>query len=251
MRKVSRSFHSPLPARLEFEKRIGLAAFGCAHVEKGRHHPTSGLQYSTSNSETMGSLLIATSNPHKRDEIRTLLGNDWKVLDLSAFPQALSPDETGLTFAENAEIKARAASEHFPGLVLADDSGLEVDALDGAPGVISARYAGGKATDADNRRKLLNALADTPSPRSARFRCVICLAEAGELLGTFDGAIEGEIAAAEQGERGFGYDSIFVPRGGKRSFAEITAAEKNALSHRARALEKALAFLRGRAEKAP
>lgn len=196
----------------------------------------------------MPRLLIATKNAHKAQEIRAILGAAWTVTDLNAHRSVVPPEETGATFAENAIIKAEAASHTFPGLVLSDDSGLEVDALEGAPGVISARYAGPKATDADNRAKLLRELeADGArgKARSARFRCVMCVAQDGQVLGTFDGAVEGVIINAERGEGGFGYDSLFVPTGYCETFAQLSAEVKNRESHRAQALTKAHAFLSG------
>ena len=189
-------------------------------------------------------LLIATSNAHKTLEIRAILGPAWEVTDLTAHPDVPSPEETGATFAENAEIKALSASRVFDGIVLADDSGLEVDALAGAPGVRSARYAGPGATDADNRAKLLRALNGVRGKaRSARFRCAMVLAKAGAVLGTFEGAVEGVIVHGERGEGGFGYDALFVPEGHCETFAELPPSTKNALSHRARALAQAAAFL--------
>jgi len=191
-------------------------------------------------------LLIATKNSHKTAEIRAILGKDWTVTDLSDHRSAVSPEETGATFAENAAIKAAAASHTFPGLVLADDSGLEVDALDGAPGVHSARYAGLKATDADNRAKLLGELSADGArgkARSARFRCAICVAQDGTTLGTFEGAVEGVIINSERGDGGFGYDSLFVPAGHCETFAQLPADVKNRESHRAQALAKAREYL--------
>ncbi len=185
-------------------------------------------------------LLIATKNAHKTAEISAILSG-WKVSDLTAHPHIPAPDETGATFAENAAIKALAAAAHFTGLVLSDDSGLEVDALGGAPGVISARYAGPGATDADNRARLLRELDATGArgpARTARFRCVMVLVEKGAVLGTFDGAVEGIIINQEKGEGGFGYDSLFVPEGFCETFGQLSTATKNQLSHRARALTK-------------
>lgn len=196
----------------------------------------------------MPRLLIATKNAHKAEEIRAILGAEWDVTDLNAHPEVPAPEETGDTFAENAALKAVAASRLFPGYVLSDDSGLEVDALGGAPGVISARYAGPQATDADNRAKLLRELAADAvrgKARSARFRCAMCIARAGEVLGTFDGAVEGVIINHERGAGGFGYDSLFVPTGHCETFGQLSAEVKNGQSHRARALAKAHAFLRG------
>ncbi len=192
----------------------------------------------------MRSLLIATKNAHKTAEIRAMLGDGWDVSDLNAHPEIAAPEETGATFAENAAIKALAASRLFAGLVLADDSGLEVDALAGAPGVRSARYAGEKATDADNRAKLLRELAGARGKaRTARFRCALALAEAGAVCAAFDGTVEGVIINAERGDGGFGYDALFVPTGHCETFAQLPASVKNQLSHRAMALESARAFL--------
>ncbi|MGV3533098.1 MAG: RdgB/HAM1 family non-canonical purine NTP pyrophosphatase [Chthoniobacteraceae bacterium] len=198
----------------------------------------------------MPNLLIATKNAHKTQEIQAMLGSEWSVTDLNEHPEVAAPDETGETFEENAEIKAVAASQMFAGFVLSDDSGLEVDALDGAPGVRSARYSGDAATDASNRAKLLQELERAGArgkERSARFRCAMALAEHGKVLATFDGAVEGMIINQEKGEGGFGYDSLFVPDGHCETFAQLPAAVKNVLSHRARALTRARQFLEGAA----
>ncbi len=198
----------------------------------------------------MPRLLIATKNAHKTAEIWEILGDGWDVTDLNAHPEVPAPEETGTTFAENATIKAVAASKLFPGFVLSDDSGLEVDALGGAPGVYSARYAGPNATDADNRARLLRELATDGArgkARSARFRCVMCVAREGTVLGTFDGAVEGVIINSERGEGGFGYDSLFVPEGHCETFGQLPAEVKNGQSHRARALVKAREFLQAEA----
>jgi XTP/dITP diphosphohydrolase len=197
----------------------------------------------------MPSLLLATRNAHKTMEIRTILGSEWTVDDLSAHPDWPEVDETGATFAENAGLKALAASTRAPGAwVAADDSGLEVDALGGAPGVQSARYAGPGATDARNRAKLIQELSrvDRSIPRTARFHCVIALARDGRLAASFDGAVEGTIVDHERGFGGFGYDPLFVPQGYQDTFGELPAAVKNGMSHRGRALAKAIAFLRAR-----
>ena len=190
-------------------------------------------------------LLIATKNAHKTAEIAAMLPG-WEVADLTAHPDIPAPDETGATFAENAAIKALAASQRFAGLVLSDDAGLEVDALGGAPGVISARYAGPAATDADNRARLLrelHAAGARGKSRTARFRCAMALAENGAVIGTFAGAVEGLIINEERGAGGFGYDALFVPDGFCETFAQLTAETKNQLSHRARALAQVIAFL--------
>jgi XTP/dITP diphosphohydrolase len=197
----------------------------------------------------MPSLLLATRNAHKTTEIRAILGAEWLVTDLSAHPDWPDVEETGATFAENSALKALAASARAPGAwVAADDSGLEVDALGGAPGVQSARYSGPEATDAGNRLKLtaeLGRVADS-APRTARFHCVIALARDGRLEASFDGAVEGTIIDRERGLGGFGYDPLFIPQGFQDTFGELAAAVKNGMSHRGRALAKAVAFLRAR-----
>ena len=189
----------------------------------------------------MPAILVATKNAHKTAEIAAMLGSSWTVEDLTMHPNIAAPEETGATFAENATIKVRAAARLFPGLVLADDSGLEVDALNGEPGVFSARYAGPGSTDADNRARLLRELRAFPSP--ARFRCVLVLAQGDRVLATRDGAVEGAIINAERGVGGFGYDALFIPAGYTQTFAELPAATKNQLSHRARALAAMRDFL--------
>ncbi len=196
-----------------------------------------------------GILLVATHNAHKTAEFRAILAAHFEeVADLTALPGTTPPEETGATFAENSAIKALAASRGMPAaLVLADDSGLEVDALGGAPGVHSSRYSGEDATDASNRAKLLAELArpeHAAAPRSARFRCVLTVAKGGEILGQFDGTVEGRIAEAEAGEGGFGYDSLFVPDGHEFSFAELPEAVKNGMSHRARAIGRFCEWLK-------
>lgn len=186
----------------------------------------------------MPQLLIATKNSHKTAEIRAVLAGRFDVTDLCAHPEVPAPEETGKTFSENAAIKALAASAIFEGWVLADDSGLCVDALEGAPGVFSARYAGPAATDADNRACLLSAMSTFPewTQRRARFQCVLVLAKAGQIRGLFQGAVEGVILPQEEGGGGFGYDPLFVPDGYEQSFGLLSAEIKNAISHRARAL---------------
>ena len=193
----------------------------------------------------MQTLLIATRNRHKTREIGQMLGPGWDVRDLVSLPHAPKIEETGATFEENAALKALAISQIFTGLVLADDSGLEVDALNGAPGVHSARFAGIDANDAENRFLLIDKLKKLGGDEyPARFRCVIVLASQGELLGSFDGVIHGKVILEERGESGFGYDSMFIPQGYMETFGELQSEIKNSLSHRGRALAKALEFLR-------
>ena len=183
------------------------------------------------------SLLVSTRNAHKVEEIREILGPQFLISDLSALPGFPEVEETGSTFQDNAAIKALAASERFDGWVIADDSGLEVDALNGAPGVRSARFSGESATDASNRTLLLEKLLPVrDQARSARFRCVIALARDGKVVASFSGSVEGVIIPQEKGTGGFGYDSLFVPEGHCETFAQLGADIKNTLSHRARAL---------------
>ena len=193
----------------------------------------------------MRQLLVATRNVHKTEEISFILEGLFRVLDLSAVADAPEVEETGTTFIENARLKAVAISKTTGGLVLADDSGLEVDALGGEPGVYSARYAGPGAEDATNNRKLLAELAGIPEQkRTGRFRCVMVIAREGEILEEFEGCVEGMILEEEKGAGGFGYDPLFVPEGHTQSFAELGPRIKNSLSHRARAMEKVVAWLR-------
>jgi XTP/dITP diphosphohydrolase len=180
-------------------------------------------------------LLLATRNVHKTREFAQLLGDHFKIVDLNSFPQIAAVEETGSTFAENAILKAIDASRQYVDLVVADDSGLEVEALDGAPGIFSARYAGENASDEQNIEKLLRELGETEK-RNARFCCVIALARAGRLLRTFEGVVEGEIVDLARGANGFGYDPIFMPDGFNKTFAELGAEVKNQISHRAKAV---------------
>ena len=184
------------------------------------------------------SLTVSTRNVHKLREIQEILGSGFQISGLTALPDFPEIAETGRTFEENATLKAVAASGRFDGWVIADDSGLEVDALAGAPGVRSARYAGPAATDQENNTLLLESLARTGGhDRSARFRCVIVLARSGRKLAAFSGVVEGSILRAPDGKRGFGYDPLFVPSGFRESFGQLPPEVKNRLSHRARALE--------------
>lgn len=184
-------------------------------------------------------LLVSTRNAHKIGEIRAILGPDFAVCDLSSLPDMPEVEETGTTFEENATLKAVAASMLFEGWVIADDSGLEVDALGGAPGVYSARYAGPQAEDGDNNALLLKNLDGVDGgERSARFRCVIVLARAGRKLAAFAGVVEGVIVNEHKGGGGFGYDPLFVPEGYHETFGQLPAQVKNSLSHRAKALAK-------------
>ncbi len=190
-------------------------------------------------------LLLATTNPHKVDEYRAILSNlPFTLLSLNDIQLDMDVEETGTTFRENAELKARAYAQASGMLSLADDSGLEIDALDGAPGVYSARFAGVDATYEERFDILLTQLRDVPvERRTARFRCVISLVEPSGYLRSVDGTIEGVIADAPRGKNGFGYDPIFlVPALGKTT-AELTPEHKNKISHRGRAAQLARELL--------
>ncbi len=217
-------------------------------------------------------IVIATRNAHKVGEIRAILGGASQFLTLNDFPDPPKVVEDANTFAGNATKKAvelaRWLAVNFPPtrrssplFVLADDSGLEVDALDGAPGVHSARFAApdsaksGNTPDADNNVRLLQLLKDVPpEKRRARFHCVIALVQVPSPQSTvrspqlFDGACEGRIIFEPRGKNGFGYDPLFVPVGLEQTFAELAEDVKNRLSHRAKALEKLKAFLQQRNE---
>jgi XTP/dITP diphosphohydrolase len=184
-------------------------------------------------------LVVATRNRHKTREIEHILGPEFVVRDLGAHPEVSEIRESGTSFEENAKLKALAASKQLPALVIADDSGLEVDALGGAPGIYSARYAGANATDANRIDKLLRELERvraTDDRRHAQFRCVIALARNTNLLGTFEGILEGRIANEVRGDYGFGYDPIFIPEGFEKTFGELPTEVKNTISHRAKAI---------------
>jgi XTP/dITP diphosphohydrolase len=192
-------------------------------------------------------LMVATRNRHKTGEIRAILGDRYEVFDANDIEGLPHIEETGTTFLENATLKAAGISRHVDGIVLSDDSGLEVDALDGAPGVFSARFGGVEGDHARNNGRLLRELDGKPGQRrTARFRCVMVLARDGDALAHFDGAVEGRIIEELRGEKGFGYDPLFVPEGYDATFAELGADEKNRLSHRSRALAKAAEWLESR-----
>ena len=167
-----------------------------------------------------------------------MLGEPWQVQGLRDYPHVTLPEETGTTFEANAILKAEGASAVLPGhYVIADDSGLEVDMLNGEPGVYSARYAGPDATDADNRTRLKAELAKLPPTTfHGRFRCCLVLARDGQTLHITHGTVEGRLRMEEQGSGGFGYDALFQPDGFADTFGVLSAEVKNQLSHRARAL---------------
>jgi len=185
-------------------------------------------------------IIIATGNKGKAKEFETLFSPlGYEVLTLHDLEGATDVEETGTTFEENAILKAEALCKQFDTMVISDDSGLMIDALDGRPGVYSARYAGEQKNDNANIDKVLEELKDVPEEeRTARFYCALAVAVPGEDTMTVSGTVEGRIANSRQGENGFGYDPIFyVPDLGKM-MAELKPEEKNAISHRANALKK-------------
>ena len=184
-------------------------------------------------------LLIATRNAHKAREFARILPPQFELKTLADFPDAPDPEETGATFEANAAIKAESISAVFPGLVVSDDSGICVDALGGMPGVYSARYAGTHGADDANNEKMLAELACKPEsdkPFTARYVCAISVAREGRELACFVGTCEGQITLSPRGTGGFGYDPLFIPDGYDCTMAEISAEEKNAISHRGAAL---------------
>jgi XTP/dITP diphosphohydrolase len=219
-------------------------------------------------------LVVSTRNAHKLSEIQTIVGPSFECQSLESFPSAPKVVEDAKTFEGNATKKAvelarwlasQPLSETRPAYVLADDSGLEVDALNGAPGVNSARFAGGSdgnSPDTANNARLLQLLADVPvEKRTGRFRCVlaltvlpsetgsdhrVCYADEAELMvELFSGTCEGRIGFDAKGSGGFGYDPLFVPEGMSETFAELGEGVKNGISHRAKALEKLKRRLKG------
>jgi XTP/dITP diphosphohydrolase len=191
-------------------------------------------------------LCLATRNAHKVAEMAEVLAPYWTVKSSSDYPELDEIEETGSTFLDNASLKALTTAASVTDYVLADDSGLECDALDGAPGVFSARYGGIPSSTEKNNAKLLEELqrvgATTPQQRAGRYRCVLALAKDGQLIQTFDGVCEGTIATSAKGTGGFGYDPLFIPQGYARTFGQLGAKTKANLSHRALALKAFVAW---------
>ncbi len=193
----------------------------------------------------MHTLLLATSNPHKLEEFRAIFSDlPLRLLSLNDLQLDIDIEETGTTFAENAELKARTYAQPSGLLTLADDSGLEIDALGGMPGIHSARYLGRETSYEERFREILEQLKGLPmEQRTARFHCAIALAEPSGYTRVVEGVIEGVIANSPRGEHGFGYDPIFfLPELGK-TFAELAPEHKNRISHRARAAQSASKLL--------
>jgi len=192
-------------------------------------------------------LLIGSGNPNKARELGDLLLDlPWDVRGLADFPAVPEPVEDQDTFEGNAAIKATYYAQRFGVWCLGDDSGLVVDALDGAPGVYSARYAGPDCDDGRNCAKLLEALRDVPeAKRTARFVCCAAIARPDGETHLERGVVEGHVGFEPRGHNGFGYDPLFLPEGAARTFAEMADADKHAISHRGRALGKVRAYLAG------
>jgi len=198
----------------------------------------------------MTRLLLGTRNAHKAREIQEILGPEFELRDLMAYPEIPEIVESGKSFEENAKLKAIAVSKELPALVIADDSGLEVDALHGAPGVISARYAApagvsGNSSDEDNNAKLLRKTSNIPDARrTARFVCVISVAKDGQEVAQFRGEAEGILLREARGHDGFGYDPLFYFPELDKTFAELAPEEKAKVSHRGEATAYLRQYLR-------
>ena len=190
----------------------------------------------------MKKLVFASNNAHKLSEIRAILGDRIEIISLSDLQCHEEIPETADTLEGNALIKARYVWEHYGLYCFADDTGLEVEALGGAPGVYSARFAGEHASFENNVSLLLERLSGVAVPRRARFRTVIALIDE---YGThfFEGSVDGEITLERSGDHGFGYDPIFRPEGREETFAQLTEQEKNSMSHRGRAVQKLVRYL--------
>ena len=183
-------------------------------------------------------LLIASNNQNKIWEIKTILGGYFdEILSLKEAGLEIAPEENGKTFSENAVIKAQAVVDRTGIPALADDSGLEVDCLNGAPGVYSARYCGYHGDDEANNRKLISEVSCFPAPYGAQYACALALIFPGKTPILTEGICRGTIVLEPKGHNGFGYDPYFIPEGMDKTFAELPAEIKNGMSHRAKALE--------------
>lgn len=190
----------------------------------------------------MKKIVFSTNNEHKLEEVRAILGKYYQVLSLKDLGDDTDVPETGVTLEENAMIKADYLWKTYQLNCFADDTGLEVEALDNAPGVYSARYAGEQKSSSDNVDKLLHEL-EGKENRKARFRTVIALIKEGKRY-LFEGIVNGKITDAPRGNSGFGYDPVFQPDGYSQTFAELGLEEKNMISHRAKAVQQLALFLR-------
>lgn len=190
----------------------------------------------------MKKLVFATNNAHKLEEIRAILGDKVEILSLNDINCHADIPETANTLEGNAELKAAYIYTNYGLDCFADDTGLEVEALNGAPGIYSARYAGGEGHDSEaNMKKLLTEMAGKTN-RNAQFRTAICLIEKGNKH-LFEGIVKGQIIEAKRGNSGFGYDPVFIPEGYNETFAEMGNTEKNKISHRARAVAALCEYL--------
>jgi XTP/dITP diphosphohydrolase len=197
---------------------------------------------------TTKELLVATTNAGKLKELERLFANlPIRLRSLNDFPTVFEPEETGLSFTENAILKAKSYALQTGLWALGDDSGLEVEALNGAPGIFSARYGGARLNDAQRTEKLLDELNKTQdSSRSAKFVCAMAVSdEKGDIIYLTEGVCKGKIAVESSGRNGFGYDPIFVPEGFSETFGELSNEIKERISHRALASDKIITFLRG------
>ena len=194
----------------------------------------------------MPTVVLATGNPGKiREFALALATGGLDTLGLEALSDRTAVEETGPTFEANARLKAEAYSRRTPHAVLADDSGLSVDALDGGPGIFSARYGSPMLSDVARCRAILKALIDVPEEkRTARFRCVLAIAREGRTLAIFDGVVEGTILREMRGDNGFGYDPIFFHPPSGKTFAELTREQKESVSHRGQAIRRLLEAVR-------
>ncbi|HMN68584.1 MAG TPA: RdgB/HAM1 family non-canonical purine NTP pyrophosphatase [Bdellovibrionales bacterium] len=190
-------------------------------------------------------LWISTTNKGKLNEFRNLMNDRVEIHSVAELNSYFAPPETGKTFVENARIKAKTLKAIKPGVwVVADDSGLEVEGLGGLPGIHSARYAGDKASDAENVAKLLKMLQiRSPGNRKAQFRCVLVAYDPTGAEHVIEGGVVGAIASTARGTVGFGYDPAFIPEGHDKTFAELGLAVKNQISHRAKAIRELLALI--------
>lgn len=189
----------------------------------------------------MMKLVFATNNQHKLNEVQKAIGDKFEIVSLKSVAGDVDIEETGTTLEENAGIKSRFIHDNYQLNCFADDTGLEIEALDGAPGVYSARYAGENCSFDDNMNKALTAL-EGKTNRKARFRTVISLILNGKEH-LFEGIVDGMITTEKHGEKGFGYDPIFQPDGYDRTFAELSMEEKNEISHRGKAVKALVEFL--------
>jgi XTP/dITP diphosphohydrolase len=189
----------------------------------------------------MKTLVFATNNQHKLEEVQAIVGDTFQLKSLADIGCVADIPETGVTFEQNASQKSHYIFDHFQADCFSDDSGLEIDALNGEPGVYSAHYSGSRNADA-NVQLVLDKLGDNLN-RTARFRCVISLILEGQEH-FFEGSVAGSIPTERSGTSGFGYDPIFKPEGFDVTFSEMTAEQKNSISHRGRAIEKLVGFLK-------